>query len=92
MRKRGGGWIPLAVEPGAFAINFGEMLEFWTGGTIVATPHRVVGGTNERISVPMFFNPSFDTNVAPLGAEQVILAGQHLTTRFKETYVHLQAG
>ena len=92
VRQRGGGWLPLAAEPGAFAINFGEMLEFWTGGRIVATPHRVVGGSNERISIPMFYNPSFDTNVAPLGAKEVIVAGTHLTKRFKETYLHLQTG
>ena len=67
VRTRGGGWLPLAVDPGSFAINFGEMLEFWTGGRVVATPHRVVGGTNERISIPMFYNPAYDTNVARKG-------------------------
>lgn len=90
VRARGGGWLPLAPKPGSFAINFGEMLEFWTGGRVVATPHRVVGGSNERISIPMFYNPSYETNVAPLGAKETILAGTHLTKRFKETYLHLQ--
>ena len=89
VRKRGGGWIPLSAPPGEFIINFGEMLEFWTGGLVKATPHRVVGGENERISVPLFFNPSYDTNVAPEGAEP-IMAGDHLSARFRETYVHLQ--
>jgi len=90
VRKRGGGWIPVAAPPGEFVINFGEMMEFWSGGTIKATPHRVVGGSNERISVPMFFNPTHDTNVAPEGSDQVIMAGDHLTKRYNETYVHLQ--
>ncbi len=89
VRKRGGGWIPVSAEPGTFVINFGEMMEFWTGGKVRATPHRVVGGSNERISVPLFFNPSHDTNVAPLGTDQVILAGDHLEKRFSETYLHL---
>ncbi len=89
VRKRGGGWIPVQAPPGNFVINFGEMLEFWTGGLVVATPHRVVGGTTERLSIPMFFNPSYDTNVAPTKSNEVILAGEHLTKRFNETYVHL---
>lgn len=90
VRKRGGGWIPLAPQPGEFAINFGEMLEFWTAGKVVATPHRVVGGEAERLSIPLFYNPSYETNVAPPGSDDVILAGEHLTKRFKETYVHLK--
>ncbi|WP_415403200.1 isopenicillin N synthase family dioxygenase [Tateyamaria sp. SN3-11] len=90
VRKRGGGWLPVSARPGEFIINFGEMLEFWTAGRVKATPHRVVGGTAERISVPLFFNPTYDTNVAPEGSDTVMLAGDHLSARFRETYVHLQ--
>ena len=90
VRKRGGGWIPVSVEPGRFVINFGEMLQMWTGGKVVATPHRVKGSDHERISIPMFFNPNYDTNVAPMGSGQVISAGEHLTKRYDETYLHLQ--
>lgn len=89
VRKRGGGWIPVSAPPGEFIINFGEMLEFWTQGRIKATPHRVVGGLAERISVPLFFNPTYDTNVAPPGAP-AMLAGDHLSERFRQTYLHLQ--
>ncbi|MEO0402871.1 MAG: 2-oxoglutarate and iron-dependent oxygenase domain-containing protein [Pseudomonadota bacterium] len=91
VRKRGGGWIPLSAPPGDFIINFGEMIEFWTDGLVKATPHRVVGGTRERISIPLFFNPTYDTNVAPAGSDDVMLAGEHLSARFRETYVHLKA-
>lgn len=89
VRKRGGGWIPLSAEPGTFVINFGEMMEMWSGGQVRATPHRVIGTQAERISVPLFFNPSFETNVAPLGSGQQVLAGDHLSKRYNETYVHL---
>jgi len=90
VRQRGGGWMPLSAPPGEFLINFGEMLEMWTNGRVAATPHRVVGTDSERISVPMFFNPNHDTNVAPIGSGKVILAGDHLSKRFDETYVHLK--
>ena len=90
VRKRGGGWIPLSAEPGEFIINFGEMMEFWSDKAIRATPHRVVGGRAERVSVPLFFNPTYETNVAPDGADAPVLAGDHLSKRYNETYVHLQ--
>ena len=91
VRQRGGGWIPLCAPPGEFIINFGEMLEMWTNGRVKATPHRVVGTDAERISVPLFFNPNHDANVAPLGSGDVINAREHLEARFTETYVHLNA-
>ncbi len=88
--NRAGDWVPVTAKPGVFVINFGEMLEMWTGGRVKATLHRVVGGPEERLSVPLFFNPSWDTNVAPPGSGDVIQAGPYLSKRFEETYVHLQ--
>ncbi|MFP4569961.1 isopenicillin N synthase family dioxygenase [Rhodosalinus sp.] len=88
----GGEWVPVAAPPGEFIVNFGEMLEMWSGGRVRATPHRVVGGAEERISVPLFVNPDWDANVAPTGSGKVIHAGPHLEKRFAETYLHLGAG
>lgn len=82
-------WLPVNAPLGDFVINFGEMLEMWTEGRVKATLHRVIGSGDERISVPMFFNPNHDTNVAPKGADRVILAGDHMKKRFDETYLHL---
>jgi isopenicillin N synthase-like dioxygenase len=84
-----GTWVPVQAHLGDFIVNFGEMLEMWSGGRVRATPHRVRGSNAERISVPLFFNPNHDTNVAPNG-EPIIRAADHLTKRFSETYVHLQ--
>lgn len=85
-----GQWVSVDAPVGEFVINFGEMLEMWTGGWVKATMHRVVGSGAERISVPLFVNPNHDTNVAPVGADQVILAGDHMKKRFDETYLHLK--
>ncbi|WP_127103990.1 isopenicillin N synthase family dioxygenase [Pararhodobacter zhoushanensis] len=90
VQRRDGGWLGVVAEPGEFVINFGEMLEMWSGGRIRATPHRVVGSAQARISVPLFFNPSPEVNVAPLGTSGVLRAVDHLQRRFDETYVHLQ--
>jgi len=88
VQHRDGGWIPLQANPGTFIINFGEMLQYWTGGRVVATPHRVIGGEASRMSMPFFFNPRFDVDVAPRGSEKTFLAGDHLSRRYDETYVH----
>ncbi|KAF0677634.1 isopenicillin N synthase family dioxygenase [Profundibacterium mesophilum] len=89
VRGRDGSWIALSAPPGTFIVNFGEMLEMWTAGRIVATPHRVIGNAQERISVPLFFNPDYDTDVSEPGAPAPILAGEHLSRRYDETYLHL---
>ncbi|MCV6586830.1 MAG: isopenicillin N synthase family oxygenase [Marinibacterium sp.] len=87
---RSGDWVPVQADPGTFVINFGEMLEIWTDGAVRATPHRVIGGEGERLSIPLFFNPSHDTDVAPQGASAPILAGPYLEGRYRETYLHLK--
>jgi isopenicillin N synthase-like dioxygenase len=90
VRGRGGRWIPVSAPVGGFVVNFGEMLEMWTQKRIKATPHRVVGGDVERMSVPLFYNPNAFTNVAPAGSGSVIRAVDHLQKRFDETYLHLK--
>ncbi|MFK8083677.1 MAG: isopenicillin N synthase family dioxygenase [Granulosicoccus sp.] len=90
IQDRNGHWAGISASPGTFVVNFGEMLQMWTAGQVVATPHRVLGGSEERISVPFFFNPRFDANVAPPGSSDVVLAGEHLAKRYDETYVHRQ--
>lgn len=90
VQARSGAWLPLSAAPGDFIINFGEMMEMWTAGRVKATPHRVVGGAQARLSIPLFFNPSYDANVAPPDAPEAIAAGPYLARRFAETYVHLQ--
>ncbi|WP_224815101.1 isopenicillin N synthase family oxygenase [Hasllibacter sp. MH4015] len=89
VQLRDGTWVPVEAQPGAFIINFGEMLEMWTAGQVRATPHRVIGGPLERISIPLFFNPVYDTDVSAPG-QAPITAGAHLSKRYTETYTHLQ--
>ena len=89
VRVRDGSWVPVVAGHGEFVVNFGEMLETWTQRRIVATPHRVIGNNSERLSVPLFFNPRYDTNVAPAASDKTLLAVDHLQRRYDETYLHL---
>lgn len=64
---RDGEWITPDCPPGGFVVNIGDMLELWSGGRLVSTPHRVVNKSGkERYSFPYFAVPRHDVVVAPL--------------------------
>ena len=70
-RAADGAWVDVPPEEGTLAVNFGKLLERWTGGRIRATEHRVIGetagGTNRaRHSIPFFYEPRADARIAPL--------------------------
>ena len=51
---------------GTLAVNFGKLLEQWTGGQVRATLHRVVSPERERFSIPFFYEPAVDAEIAAL--------------------------
>ncbi len=63
--ERDGEWVDAPPVPGAFVVNIGELLEYATGGYLIATKHRVVSPRypDDRISVPFFFNPALDSRL-----------------------------
>jgi len=64
-----GVWINADPVPGCVVCNIGEMWEIWTNGLYKSTLHRVVHkGSNYRVSIPFFYEPNFDANIAPLPA------------------------
>lgn len=64
---RDGQWVSPDCPPGGFVVNIGDMLELWSGGRLVSTPHRVVNKTGkERYSFPYFAVPRHDVVVEPL--------------------------
>ncbi|MEM9204324.1 MAG: 2OG-Fe(II) oxygenase family protein [Actinomycetota bacterium] len=71
VRGRDGGWIEPDAPADALIVNVGEMLELWSGGDYVATPHRVINRSGaERYSFPFFVVPRHDITVEPLVAPQ----------------------
>lgn len=92
VEDRAGRWIGVPPTEGTLVVNFGKLLERWTGGAVRATRHRVIGSGRERFSVPFFYEPAVDAVIAPLGngigADFVpVTYGDHLweaTTKFIE--------
>ena len=60
-------WISADAPADALIVNVGDMLEIWSGGYFVSTPHKVINPPEqERYSFPYFAVPGFDTRVEPL--------------------------
>lgn len=76
-------WIDVPPADGTLAVNFGQLLERWTGGRVRATRHRVIAPKTARFSIPFFYEPRVDAEIAPLllaGAEpfEPFLYGDYL--------------
>ena len=60
-------WLEVQAEDDALVVNVGDLLELWSGGYFVSTPHRVLNYSGaERYSFPYFMVPRFDVLVEPL--------------------------
>jgi isopenicillin N synthase-like dioxygenase len=90
IEDRAGNWTGVTPTEGTLVVNFGKLLERWTGGKVHATRHRVIGSGAERFSIPFFYEPAVDAVIAPLGLGEAfapVAYGDHLweaTTKFIE--------
>ena len=53
-------WYDVPFNKKAFIVNTGRALEFLSKGKFKATNHRVLWNKKKRLSVPFFFEPSYD--------------------------------
>ncbi len=53
-------WYDVPYKKNAFIVNTGLALEYLSKGKFKATNHRVLWNKSKRISVPFFFEPSYD--------------------------------
>jgi len=91
-QSHSGEWIDVPPADATMAVNFGKLLDRWTGGKVRATLHRVIAPDRERFSIPFFYEPRVDAEIAPLplaGAEsfEPFLYGDYLwdaATKFVE--------
>ncbi len=64
---REGSWIDAVTDEGNFLVNVGDMMEIWSGGRFVSTPHQVINPVGkDRISFPYFAVPRHDCVISPL--------------------------
>jgi isopenicillin N synthase-like dioxygenase len=65
--RRGDTWLDVPADRYVFVVNIGDMLERMTRGGYRSNPHRVrnLSGA-DRLSFPLFVDPSWDARVTPL--------------------------
>lgn len=67
VKRRDGAWIKAPPMPGAYTINVGDMMMWWSNGRFLSNLHRVRNRAGEeRLSVPYFANPDRSVIVGPL--------------------------
>ena len=60
-------WIYVPPVDGSIVINVGDALQIFSNGKYKSAEHRVAAnGSNNRISVPIFFNPRPHDIIGPL--------------------------
>ncbi|MGY4708883.1 isopenicillin N synthase family dioxygenase [Mycolicibacterium sp. CBM1] len=64
-------WWTVPWVPNSLVLNIGDVLEYWTGGRVAATPHRVVWSTGPgaeagRQSIAFFQQPNPDAPLSPI--------------------------
>tara|TARA_B100002019_G_scaffold279018_1_gene280470 strand:+ start:2026 stop:2991 length:966 start_codon:yes stop_codon:yes gene_type:complete len=58
-------WYDVAFNKNALIVNTGLALEYLSKGKFKATNHRVLWNKTKRMSVPFFFEPSYDFRMHP---------------------------
>ena len=53
-------WYDVPFNKNALVVNTGRALEFLSKGKFKATNHRVLWNKKKRMSIPFFFEPSYD--------------------------------
>ncbi len=61
------GWVDVTPLDTALVVNVADMMQIWSNDCYRAPLHRVRPITDRpRYSIPFFFNPAYETDVAPL--------------------------
>lgn len=71
-RHRDGYWVDVALEPGSYVVNIGDIMQIWTNDRWVSTLHRVVNPPRDRAtssrrhSIVFFHQPNYDARIEVL--------------------------
>jgi len=90
-------WVEVAVAPGAFVLNIGDLMMRWTNDRWISTLHRVVNPPRDaalgsrRQSIVFFHQPNYDalveclpscSSVANPPRYEPVTSGQHRLAKF----------
>ncbi len=94
--NKNGIWIDSPYLKDSFVMNFGDMLQRWSNGLFISTPHRVINTSGKaRYSCPFFYEPNINANVSPLAScitsqnplkYESIVYGEFLRSELKNGY------
>lgn len=94
VKNRAGDWIDAPPIPGTFVCNIGDLLEHWTGGQLVSTPHRVINMSGQaRFSIPIFCDPGSATLIDPAdfgGQGDAITAGDYIAGKNRRNFTQYE--
>ncbi|KHD07073.1 hypothetical protein PN36_22050 [Candidatus Thiomargarita nelsonii] len=86
-------WIDGPCPEELFVINLGDMLQLWTDGLFVSTPHEVIHDLPvTRISLPSFVYPNIDTILEPFGTDKKISTKEVMLKNFDSIWVSKKGG
>ncbi|HET6502053.1 MAG TPA: 2OG-Fe(II) oxygenase family protein [Amycolatopsis sp.] len=87
-----GGWVPVVFPPDAILLQAGDLLHWWSRGSIPANRHRVINPSREsgveqrdRYSVVFFHHPDLDAAITTDPAITVT-AREHVLARQRTSY------
>lgn len=91
MQGRDEVWREVPAVTDGLSVHCGDLLKAMTGGLIEATPHRVAGGGQERLSLGLFVEPDFDAMVLPPDSTTPVTYAGHLINEFPGRFERPQA-
>ena len=98
VQNRAGDWIAAPFVPGTFVVNLGDLMQRWTNDRFVSAKHRVINRSGrERYSIPVFYDPAFDTVIECLPTCQgpgnparypATTCGDWITAKYDKNYAY----
>lgn len=84
-------WIDVPCLENTFLVNLGDMLQLWTNGRFVSTPHEVLHSLSaSRLSLPFFIYPNIDAVIEPFGTDERINSRDVMLKNFDSIWVSKQ--
>lgn len=81
-------WIDVPCLENTFVINLGDILQKWTDGLFVSTPHEVVHNLDRsRISIPFFIYPNIEATFPSFKTKQNISVKEVMLKNFESIWV-----